>query len=899
MFATSSLGIGGSGTVSSGTQGQFAFYNANGTTLTATSTLFVSQAGYIGIGTTSPFTTLAVNGSGYFTGNLTAPIVDNGGQVVNVKAFGAKGDGVSDDAAAINSAMMAGAGRAIYFPPGTYLVSTSIHVPSNTALYGAGQNSIITCPSGGWNMSTTSIFGILNLYHTSDIDIHDLHITGTKTADQGHTPKLIYLEAATNISIHDNTLDNSAWEGIWEGGDPTQTMYISVTNNRIDNVGYPNSYVGLPAIQMGAIHAVISGNLLTNVGTGIGASGQQTIVSNNTIINPQVVGIGTGDGMRPLGMVIEGNRIELTPSSSNTVTGINLGDGSGGATDQIIVSDNHIRTTQAPGAYETRGIWATNAPEASISDNVVEFVGKGVGIQVDGTSAGSAYNVENNTIRVIGETSMSFGINGTPGGVSNSLTITTSGNRVYGMTRTNNSFAFDFNSMGGGSLNVTIAGDQADGGLYRYLSEYVNDGSLDNRPIYRSSALNDASFDTLAVASSSGFAIGTNNLLVSNGNVGIGTSTPGSLLSINNIANFTAGTSTFYSAGGLNLANGCFSVGGNCLPSTPNYWSLANGNLYNNTGNSVGIGTNAPSYKLDVRGAYGAIAAFYGDNGYTGVTISTSTNNYTDLQVADAGGLAMNVVSNPNDLATSDAYLAAIASGLGLGVSLSTPVNADNNYISLRARGDVAVFTNSGSTALNERMRVTAGGNVGIGTTSPDMLLTVGSNSPSGSVAHFENSTGSCYINPTTTSLSCSSDSRLKTNVVPLDSADGLAAVLKLNPVTYNWKTEAATTSPHTGFIAQDVQPILPDLVSQGPDGYYTLNYAGLTPYLVKAVQEIATLSGTFKTNLIAWLGSAAERHHRLLCAHWSLRRGTPTTDTKNSAPPAPTAPQSASPTPN
>ena len=149
-------------------------------------------------------------------------------------------------------------------------------------------------------------------------------------------------------------------------------------------------------------------------------------------------------------------------------------------------------------------------------------------------------------------------------------------------------------------------------------------------------------------------------------------------------------------------------------------------------------------------------------------------------------------------------------------------------------------------------------GNVGIGTTSPDMLLTVGSNSPSGSVAHFENSTGSCYINPTTTSLSCSSDSRLKTNVVPLESADGLAAVLKLNPVTYNWKTELATTSPHTGFIAQDVQPVLPDLVSQGPDGYYTLNYAGLTPYLVKAIQEIATISGAFKDNLIAWLGSAS-----------------------------------------
>ena len=87
------------------------------------------------------------------------------------------------------------------------------------------------------------------------------------------------------------------------------------------------------------------------------------------------------------------------------------------------------------------------------------------------------------------------------------------------------------------------------------------------------------------------------------------------------------------------------------------------------------------------------------------------------------------------------------------------------------------------------------------------------------------------------------------------------------------------------------MQPVLPDLVSQGPDGYYTLNYAGLTPYLVKAVQEIATISDTFKTTLIAWLGCAqngitdlfaqpihtAKTLHRPLRRHPSLRHQRPT----------------------
>jgi hypothetical protein len=74
------------------------------------------------------------------------------------------------------------------------------------------------------------------------------------------------------------------------------------------------------------------------------------------------------------------------------------------------------------------------------------------------------------------------------------------------------------------------------------------------------------------------------------------------------------------------------------------------------------------------------------------------------------------------------------------------------------------------------------------------MLLSVGSATPVGNVAHFENSTGSCYINPTTASLSYSSDARLKTNINVLTASSGIEAFRQLNPVTYNWLTEANST---------------------------------------------------------------------------------------------------------
>lgn len=75
--ATSTLGFGtgsGSGIILTGTQGYFPFYNSNATTtLTATSSIFITQGGKIGIGSTTPFKTLGVTGEIYVTATTTSP----------------------------------------------------------------------------------------------------------------------------------------------------------------------------------------------------------------------------------------------------------------------------------------------------------------------------------------------------------------------------------------------------------------------------------------------------------------------------------------------------------------------------------------------------------------------------------------------------------------------------------------------------------------------------------------------------------------------------------------------------------------------------------------------------------------------------------------------------------
>ena len=91
----------------------------------------------------------ALNVANTFTQPQTLPVIDKGGQVFNVKAYRALGNGVTDDTAAINAAITAaaaangGLGGTVLLPPGTYMVSAPITLPSGVVLGGSGRTSTI------------------------------------------------------------------------------------------------------------------------------------------------------------------------------------------------------------------------------------------------------------------------------------------------------------------------------------------------------------------------------------------------------------------------------------------------------------------------------------------------------------------------------------------------------------------------------------------------------------------------------------------------------------------------------------------------------------------------------------------------------------------------------------
>jgi hypothetical protein len=127
---------------------------------------------------------------------------------------------------------------------------------------------------------------------------------------------------------------------------------------------------------------------------------------------------------------------------------------------------------------------------------------------------------------------------------------------------------------------------------------------------------------------------------------------------------------------------------------------------------------------------------------------------------------------------------------------------------------------------------------------------------------YFDN--GSAYFSGDV--VAYSSDKRLKENVTPI--GDSLNKIKQISGVYFDWKdkiegTDFVPAQKHdVGVIAQDVQKILPEVVTLAPfdtdsygksksgENYLTVKYDKLVPLLIEAIKEISTENQELKARL-------------------------------------------------
>lgn len=169
------------------------------------------------------------------------------------------------------------------------------------------------------------------------------------------------------------------------------------------------------------------------------------------------------------------------------------------------------------------------------------------------------------------------------------------------------------------------------------------------------------------------------------------------------------------------------------------------------------------------------------------------------------------------------------------GGSSRTSISGIANILESTSLGALAFFTGGRGVAntVPERMRISSGGYVGIGTSSPAVQFhTTGGVRFAGlaSITDLRTDASGNLFN--------GSDFNLKNSIDTINF--GLSDVLKLKPVSFNWNDEQRNINEYKsmGFIAQDVMNIIPNAVSTMGDGDMQVDYNAIVATLTKAIQE-------------------------------------------------------------
>ncbi|MFS4460640.1 tail fiber domain-containing protein [Bdellovibrio sp. HCB2-146] len=244
----------------------------------------------------------------------------------------------------------------------------------------------------------------------------------------------------------------------------------------------------------------------------------------------------------------------------------------------------------------------------------------------------------------------------------------------------------------------------------------------------------------------------------------------------------------------------------------------------------VGIGTTTPGYLLDVSGTIGASAVEVTTGGFGSVYTATAA-----IASSRSSDVMMTVQNNATDGYSAISFLTALGGMKGVVGYGNSGTGAFANAMAV-ASMDNSTPIMFGISGIEIARFKSTNGYFGIGVSDPQARLHAYT-SGAGAVAAFQNDTGTCTVTPNTSSLSCSSDIRLKKNIDSILGLDALNKVLNLQAKTYQWKN--GDSGRHIGYIAQEVEQVVPELVIEGANGYKQVSYSGFVPLLSEAIKEV------------------------------------------------------------
>ncbi len=107
------------------------------------------------------------------------------------------------------------------------------------------------------------------------------------------------------------------------------------------------------------------------------------------------------------------------------------------------------------------------------------------------------------------------------------------------------------------------------------------------------------------------------------------------------------------------------------------------------------------------------------------------------------------------------------------------------------------------------------------------------------------------------------SDARLKTDITEI--ADALALLEQVQGYRYRWRDPALKgDAAHVGFLAQEIEAVLPELVSADAQGVLSVNYQGVVPVLTNALREVHQISVAQQAEVNALKATVAKQQAML-----------------------------------